>query len=608
MLETGVPFFVALPDTEAGRAVARHALLRGPDLQVHRHPSGRPWLIGRPTQGRLRIVRAGASAVAVVGLHEGDGRRLERALSTLPDEDAFVAEVSRLAGDYHVVAADGPNLLARGSAYGLRRIYHAEVGGCVVAADRAVVLARLTGAELDDRALALHLLGAWTHALSRRPMWHGVRAVRPGEYLTVSGHGTPRHRTWHRVPDPDVPLAEGARRVREEMLTAIGLRTAGGGTISADMSGGLDSTSVACTAARLIGDGELIVTSGGDHDDSEDLRWARRAAAHLPRVEHDIFSGPEMPLFFSNLLDPGDAFDQPSDVPICRERAGAAHRRMAARGSRLHLSGIGGDHLFLGLPAHYHHLVRHRPLASLHQLRGYRVMFSWRWRDLARALLDRASYADALRSVRVDPGTEIDQLGTGRFGWFFPPSCPPWITDDARAMIADELRAVAATAEPLGLSRGTHLERDHLLSSGPHVLAREDTALRMGIRVETPYLDDRVIDAALSVRVQDRTTPYAYKRLLAEAMRGIVPQEITERRNKLSGNQAHQAGLRRHRAEIAAVWESSALAAHGLVDEATLHRMSSNPNSREFGGHPPDLALNVEAWLRTATSPQKVSM
>ncbi|WP_236074298.1 asparagine synthase-related protein [Streptomyces tardus] len=599
MLKAGVPFFVALPDTEAGRAVARHPLLQDPELEVHTHSSGRPWLITRPLEGRLRILRAGTSAVAVAGLHEEDAGRLERALRRLPDRDAFVADVSRLAGDFHVIAAHGAELLVRGTAYGVRAVHYTELEGCVVVSDRARVLAELTGADLDEGVFATHLMGAWTHALFRRPLWKGVRAVPSGRYLAVSS-GRPVTRQWHRVPEPEVPLAEGARRLREELLTAVGLRVAGGGTVSADMSGGLDSTSIAFAAAQLMGDrGELILTSGGDSEDSEDLYWARRAAKHLPHVEHDVFHGRELPLFYEGLLDPDDAFDFPANVPVCRERAGAVHRRMAARGSRLHLSGMGGDQLFLGLPGHYHDLVLRSPLEALHRLRGYRVMFSWRRRDVLRALLDRRSYAEALRTSLPDPGTGTELLGVDRLAWFFKPPCPPWMTEHARELVADELRAAAATAEPLHPCRGRHMELSCLLLSSKLLNATEDMALRMGIRIETPYADDRVIDAALSVRIPDRATPYAYKQLIAEAMRGILPRELAERRTKLSGGQANERGLRHHRSAIAALWDGSELAARGLADETVLQRMSRNPNSREFGGQTPEVALNLEAWLRS---------
>ncbi|WP_143861327.1 asparagine synthase-related protein [Nocardia amikacinitolerans] len=43
------------------------------------------------------------------------------------------------------------------------------------------------------------------------------------------------------------------------------------------------------------------------------------------------------------------------------------------------------------------------------------------------------------------------------------------------------------------------------------------------VALETPYLDDRVVETALAVRLRDCGHPGRYKPLLTEAMTGIVP-------------------------------------------------------------------------------------
>lgn len=59
-----------------------------------------------------------------------------------------------------------------------------------------------------------------------------------------------------------------------------------------------------------------------------------------------------------------------------------------------------------------------------------------------------------------------------------------------------------------------------------------DAALGFGVVMAYPYADRAVIDAALAVRAEDRTSPFAPKPLLTIAMRGIVPAANLARRTK----------------------------------------------------------------------------
>jgi asparagine synthase (glutamine-hydrolysing) len=131
---------------------------------------------------------------------------------------------------------------------------------------------------------------------------------------------------------------------------------------------------------------------------------------------------------------------------------------------------------------------------------------------------------------------------------------------------------------------------------------------QLGIDLAAPYYDDRVIEAGLAVRPEDRVTPWRYKPLIVEAMRGIVPGESRIRQTKANGAADVEPGLRRHRAEVLALWEDSRLAAVGLVDAAALREACTRPL-------PPDLQYGVldqlvacEVWLRSlepATVPRR---
>jgi asparagine synthase (glutamine-hydrolysing) len=101
------------------------------------------------------------------------------------------------------------------------------------------------------------------------------------------------------------------------------------------------------------------------------------------------------------------------------------------------------------------------------------------------------------------------------------------------------------------------------------------------------------------VRPEDRVTPWRYKPLIVEAMRGIVPEGSRTRQTKANGSTDVEPGLRRHRAELLALWEDSRLAAAGLVDAAALREACTRPLPPELQFGVLDQLVACEVWLRS---------
>ncbi|MGX7825942.1 asparagine synthase-related protein [Actinokineospora sp. 24-640] len=600
MIGDDLPEFVVLPDSERGEALWRSWNPLAPGARTVRYPSGRPWIVGRWDEDEVLTVAVGEGAVALIGLFDVTKRGLTSVVERLRDVGQLDAFLEDWRGSFHAFASVGGRLRAQGTAYGVRRVYHAVVGGVTVVSDRAATLARLTGADVDRASLATRLMMPTPYPLTDRPMWTGVHPVRPGRYLALSHRdGRARLVRWHRPPEPVVPLAAGARGVRAELDAAVALRTRHGGLVSADMSGGFDSTSVAFLAARTLEPGELIVCTGADPT-TDDLAWARRGAAHLPGVEHDVFTPEEWGLFYDGVVDERDRFDQPCGIVMTRRRATTAVRRMARRGSRLHLTGIGGDHLFLGQPAHYHALALRRPWLTAQQLRGHRVLFSWPWRELLSAMADRRSFRRAFADI--DPrNTAAMEITSVRLAWQYRPRMCDWLTEDCFDLIADALSRAAEDAEPLAPTRGRHAELEAIDITTRDMAAWRDVHREAGVPIALPYFDDHVISAALAVRPEDRVSPFAYKGLLATAMRGVLPEDVLARQTKATGDTACATGLRHHREELAALWDDSALGAAGLVDAGRLRETCAVPDSPELADNGLFATLACETWLRTAS-------
>jgi asparagine synthase (glutamine-hydrolysing) len=162
--------------------------------------------------------------------------------------------LGRLVGEFALAVVDRRNggvLLARDHV-GARPLVIHERRDAIAFASNALALTHFEGVghALDVRRAAEVLALAYS---SERTFVEGVRWLPPATALWVGA--TTRRWTWWR-PDPaQVMLAspeEHERALRETFDQAVGARLRSTGAIGVSMSGGLDSTSTAATAARQL--------------------------------------------------------------------------------------------------------------------------------------------------------------------------------------------------------------------------------------------------------------------------------------------------------------------------------------------------------------------
>ncbi|WP_411079695.1 asparagine synthase-related protein [Streptomyces sp. cmx-18-6] len=623
-------YFVVLPDSVAGHAVAGQ--LPAPegapevtgaapavgDVLTVAHPSGRPWIVARPLVRKVSHLARGDDALALIGPDRVPESVLAGILEGARDRAGLERRLARLPGLYHVVARLSGETWIRGTASGLRRIYHVrhpQAG--TVASDRPAVLAHLTGAPLDDGALALRLLDFLPHPLSRRVLWRGVHETGAGYGLALpaAAPGTaaapgPREHRWWEPPPAELPLAEGARRLRDAVAASVRAHVGGLDRISCELSGGMDSTSLTF-AARATGPAELSLLTVAARDRySEDESWARRAveeAAHRTTdhsadstdLRHHVIPADDAPYFYADLAaSAAELNDEPLPVAPGRARAHLLLSRAHATGSRYHLTGYGGDELFLGLPHAYQDLFHGNPFTAWSRLSGLRHQLGWPLLPTVKALLDRTDFARwTAGAITVEPQslTRVPLLS-----WGVRQSLRPWFTEHGRTLITEEFRAAAEQAEPIDPRRGRHVDIDAVRMGARHFQAMEDVGMTIGLPVAAPFYDDRVLEATLAVRVAERISPWRYKPLLVEAMRGVVPDALLARTTKDHMSSDEHQGLREHAPELKELWTGSRLAEHGLVDARHLLRLAAEPFSPVLVEHSISSTVAGETWLRTA--------
>ncbi|MEU6588543.1 lasso peptide isopeptide bond-forming cyclase [Streptomyces sp. NPDC046881] len=589
--------FIVLPDVTDARTSGVSVPFEAP--QVLAYPSGRPWLIGQWSPGEVLVAKVGSVQVVVIGFCPVTTARLAELAGRVGDVADIDALARALPGSFHLIAAVRRHVRVQGAVTGLRRVFHARFGGLPIASDSAATLAAMTGAKVDDQALAVRVAcgGLLPPPLGERSMWESIATVPPDHYLVMESRGA-REVRWWRPPVPQQSLEQGAEAVREALITATMTRRPASGRLSADLSGGMDSTSLCFLASRRTPD--LITFRWGEADaGNDDAFFAGHAAQSLPQAQHLIVPQSQLPDVFA---DPEALVDTEQPYLFARTTARMRYTAdlLAEHGSRLHIAGHGGDELFFKFPGYLHRLLRRRPWTGLRHLRGHYALSRWPFGATVAELADSgdvsawwSAQADNLRQPLSSP--RYPPLGWG----FTPLRAADWVTEGAVAAARDGLRRAAASARPLAPDRGQHQFLVALRTTGVAYQQLAHLYSEARVPLHMPYLDDRVVEAALAVRLHERAMPWRYKPLLADAMRGLVPDAVLDRSTKGEFSRDMYTGWRRNLPAILEIFSDSALAAHGLIDADGLRTALLTPQADNTMYIAVEHLLGCEIWFRS---------
>ncbi|MFE4826012.1 albusnodin/ikarugamycin family macrolactam cyclase [Streptomyces sp. NPDC056672] len=566
------------------------------------------WRLG-DAPARSVMARGGYRRVLLLGWCGATPAELRRLTDTaLPPDIAW-----RWPGAYTVVEETPAGVVLHTDPAAALPLYAAAWRGGWAWSTSARVLARLISAPVDARRLVCSILTPSVPAVAgRRTFFAGVEQLAPGSRieLPVDG-GSPRCTVrWRPDPVPGPPH----HRLREVLSAAVTLRTEAGHDVSCDVSGGLDSTTVAVLAATsLPGERRLdAVTVHPEGDESgADLHYARLASAAYPdRIAHHL-----LPLAAEHLpytrISAVPATDEPAPSTLTHARLTGQFRWMRrCFGSRTHLTGDGGDSVLFQPPAHLADLVRHGEWP-----RAVREAFGWarlRHCPVAPLLRDAAAMArisrrDALTDLAVSladladtPASRVRPTADrGDVRWFTLLPMPDWADPAALRLLADAAGGAADTEDTLtGLDASVRILVDEVREVARTAVSDVGLAATCGIELHNPFLDPRVMDTVLRTPIEHRPPVHGYKPLLGRAMRHLLPPAVAGRTTKGSFDADHYAGLRVNLPELLDLADGH-LAHLGLIDPGRMRR-----HLREAAAGIPmplatlEQALSAEAWLR----------
>jgi asparagine synthase (glutamine-hydrolysing) len=428
----------------------------------------------------------------------------------------------------------------------------------------------------------------------------GITALPPGHFLVIEEGAERLVRYWTAPPlaDDSRPTVHGRDRQRDAQLveefrdlfdSSVRLRLRSDVPIGTCLSGGLDSSSIVMTVAKLIGETQTTAHEQAPRiafharfpsEGIDESAYARIVAERSGmRLVYRTPSG-------SPLLASVIPVLQAQGEPYGSTSIHAQFAVMAAardHGIKVLLDGQGADEL-LGGYDHYEGIITGSLLASGHPLAALAEARGQVRRDQFSPV---GALAGAVRGSMSTQAIEtIRALSRGRFGI----QCEP------------ELSAAATRDEP-DREPGTWLARrlwQAVSRDGlPSLLRYEDrNSMRFGIEARVPFLDYRLVEFALRLPDRLRIHHGVTKRTLRQAMAGRLPEEVLARRDKLGFAAPQRSWLAAARMDVAEILAGGQIVQRGWVAQGEVHRVLKGAYSGRRGTEQLWRLFVTEAWLR----------
>lgn len=420
-----------------------------------------------------------------------------------------------------------------------------------------------------------------------RTLRSDVQRVPPATILTWDRQGFKEERYWfpERQPILRIGADEASGEYRRLLEEAVLLSMDAGGSTWCDLSGGLDSSSIAAVAGHLFQSGRTDRPLGGTLTFDESLRNGDDRALQDAVVGQYQLRNRRIVDFWPWRRDgqPPPRSDQPArDFPFFARNRVASTAMRVCGGTSL-LTGDGPDHCLPGVPLHIPDLMwRGRVVTAC------RETFKWAsgfGRPFVKSLMREAIMPLAPLAVRrreVSRGVTVP-------GWLRPEFAGKTGYRDA----AVELR--------LGNRRRGSYYKDGSWTALASLAASVGmwSSLR-GDDVRHPFLHRPLVEFSLQLPQPLRTDVDWTKPTLRNAMRGILPESVRSRSTKGDIVSAISRAFHEERDFFVYLLSEPVLADLGCVEPRLLLQAVDDFSRRGIGRAAALLAtLALETWLST---------
>ena len=450
--------------------------------------------------------------------------------------------VARLLGDFAFAIWDAHKrqLFCARDHFGIKPLYYAQAGGILAFASEATALLPLlpdAPAEVDHGTMARFLAGM----IEDRPetFYASVRRVEPAHAMTFRA-GVGEARRYYEFNAPELRLRyaeEYAERWRELFTRAVARRMRGAKPVACMLSGGLDSSSIACVASRLASEPVHTFTNSypesPECDESpfiEAVLGSGRFQAHFNAVgSHRTMA--DLAKFIRTIGEPSIGVGLFGNEPLYPLVRGA--------GLNVVLDGHGGDEVVSDVPAIL------RELAD----RNHWIALAAQWIPLAKGrrepvfgplaacMLSQGAVGRWRRGLRLRTrlarwwkrGEAPAERPGGRWAAHLDPQ---FLRDSDLPMT----RARWLPGQPEGTLCAQLAHRRRLFNTGQGIAieALDRLAGASAVEARYPFWDKDLVEFCLSIPPLQKVWRGRDRAVLRRGLRGVLPESIRLRRVKTS--------------------------------------------------------------------------
>lgn len=427
-------------------------------------------------------------------------------------------------------------LLAR-DRFGVKPLYLAKVGDRTCFASEIKCLLEVPGLNRELDREAVLAMARYRYCPEPLTLFKHIRKLPPAGWLEISltGETSGIYFSTDWKEPAAANEAQAASELREVLQKAATRQLIADVPVGFFLSGGLDSSAlVALTRDALAGQRSKSFTIGFRAEDQksegqvDDLIYARRVAQSFGLDHQEIILEPKIVDLLSEVI-------WHLDEPIADPAAITSHLicgAAASQGIKVLLSGQGGDEVFAGYPWHLGASLARKyrclpsPVRKLggmfaskigglggklagpaRRIRKFTASASLPFED---SLLGFLSYADdqALRSLF---GSQFNEISAS--GW----------PDKLHRQLLHEAKDLHWINQMLHLDMGTFLPSLNLAYT-------DKTSMAHSVEVRVPLIDNEVVahmaHVAPTLKLKGRTRKYLFK----QSMRGVLEDEIIDRK------------------------------------------------------------------------------
>jgi asparagine synthase (glutamine-hydrolysing) len=411
---------------------------------------------------------------------------------------------------------------------GIKPLYIARMRESIVFGSeiKAILASGRVPAEPDIGCLHEYLY--FGNALGRHTFYSHIDRVCPGHFIKINAETlestTSCYWSVNVLPQLRVSEADAVAEVRSLLAAAVKRQLVADVPVGLFLSGGIDSSALLALATRECGGRMQTYAAGFDYvGDANELPTARKVAAVFGSDHHEVaISAPNLPLILNEVVRAHDGpFGDAANIPLYQLA------QQVSSSVKVVLQGDGGDELFggyrryeyLALPSIAYSSARMAvpvlsalaPMLGKGGVRALRFMQALAAEPRAEqmALLLSTEGPHNLPTQVLSRDVQQEVIAQNPFARYEEVAAQLNVTDRAQAMLHTDIQILLPDIFLEKVDRPT---------------------MAHGLEARVPFLDNEIVDyvcalpAVLKVRLGHK------KKLLKQALRGIVPDFVLDGR------------------------------------------------------------------------------